>query len=31
MLYTLWLGGEAMPLREIEEKMINLQFWPPRT
>ena len=24
------VSGESMPLREIEEKMINLQFWPPR-
>ena len=23
-------AGEALPLREIEDKMINLQFWPPR-
>lgn len=23
------VSGEAMPLREIEEKMISLQFWPP--
>jgi hypothetical protein len=22
--------GEPVPLREIEHKMINLQFWPPR-
>lgn len=22
--------GEQVPLREIEHKMINLQFWPPR-
>ena len=24
------VAGEALPLREIEDKMINLQFWPPR-
>ena len=24
------LTGEAMPLREIEDKMVSLQFWPPR-
>ena len=22
--------GESQPLREIEDKIINLQFWPPR-
>jgi hypothetical protein len=22
--------GEAMPLREIEDRMVSLQFWPPR-
>jgi uncharacterized protein DUF3800 len=21
--------GEDVPLREIEDKMINVQFWPP--
>lgn len=24
------IEGERVPLREIERKMINLQFWPPR-
>lgn len=24
------VAGETLPLREIEDKMINLQFWPPR-
>ena len=24
------VAGKALPLREIEDKMINLQFWPPR-
>jgi hypothetical protein len=22
--------GERTPLKEIEAKMVNLQFWPPR-
>jgi hypothetical protein len=25
-----YVGGERQPLREIEDKMISLQFWPPR-
>jgi len=24
-----FVGGEPVPLREIEHKIINLQFWPP--
>jgi hypothetical protein len=24
------VAGDSQPLREIEDKMINLQFWPPR-
>ncbi len=24
------VDGDPQPLREIEDKMINLQFWPPR-
>ena len=24
------VAGEGRPLREIEHKMINVQFWPPR-
>jgi hypothetical protein len=25
-----YVSGEGQPLREIEDKMINLQFWPPK-
>ncbi len=25
-----FVAGERQPLREIEDKMISLQFWPPR-